>query len=301
MNYYQFHINDYLAHTAHLSPLEDIAYRRLIDLYYQSDGEYERNTNVIRLSRKIRMPAHEDVVESVLTEFFTVENGQYRHKRCDEELQKYKEKQEKARSSIAARWDKNKEIEPKSPKKPSSKASDPKTTARERNTNVIRTYYEGNTNQEPITNIYISDIDKSISSSGKENLPDITPRKKTLDELRQEAISEVCNYLNTQTGRKYTHGASCWGNLRQQFRQLKEPEIEPKVEICKLVIDSKWSEWGDTERAKYVRPETLFAPKHWESYVQDAEDWSKSRAPTVKTRKLDIVDGELREVKIESS
>ena len=34
MNYYPFHVGDYIAHTAHLHPLEDIAYRRMLDLYY---------------------------------------------------------------------------------------------------------------------------------------------------------------------------------------------------------------------------------------------------------------------------
>lgn len=31
MNYYPFHIGDYLTETAHLSWLEDCAYRRLLD------------------------------------------------------------------------------------------------------------------------------------------------------------------------------------------------------------------------------------------------------------------------------
>ena len=35
MIYYPFHIGDYIAHTAHLDPIEDCAYRRLLDAYYQ--------------------------------------------------------------------------------------------------------------------------------------------------------------------------------------------------------------------------------------------------------------------------
>ncbi|NDH69342.1 MAG: DUF1376 domain-containing protein, partial [Gammaproteobacteria bacterium] len=33
MHYYQFHIGDYKSHTHHLSLLEDLAYRRLLDFY----------------------------------------------------------------------------------------------------------------------------------------------------------------------------------------------------------------------------------------------------------------------------
>jgi len=34
MHYYQFNIGDYASHTRHLSDLEDLAYRRLLDAYY---------------------------------------------------------------------------------------------------------------------------------------------------------------------------------------------------------------------------------------------------------------------------
>ena len=34
MNYYPFHIGDFTAHTSHLTWEEDIAYRRMLDVYY---------------------------------------------------------------------------------------------------------------------------------------------------------------------------------------------------------------------------------------------------------------------------
>ncbi|NDC25981.1 MAG: DUF1376 domain-containing protein, partial [Proteobacteria bacterium] len=34
MHYYPFHVGDYQAHTAHLTNTEDLAYRRMLDLYY---------------------------------------------------------------------------------------------------------------------------------------------------------------------------------------------------------------------------------------------------------------------------
>jgi uncharacterized protein YdaU (DUF1376 family) len=34
MHYYQFNIGDYQSHTAHLTDMEDLAYRRLLDWYY---------------------------------------------------------------------------------------------------------------------------------------------------------------------------------------------------------------------------------------------------------------------------
>lgn len=37
MNYYPFHIGDYLSATRHLSWEEDAAYRRLLDTYYTNE------------------------------------------------------------------------------------------------------------------------------------------------------------------------------------------------------------------------------------------------------------------------
>ena len=34
MHYYNFHIGDYVTHTKHLTLLEDLAFRRLLDHYY---------------------------------------------------------------------------------------------------------------------------------------------------------------------------------------------------------------------------------------------------------------------------
>jgi hypothetical protein len=37
MHWYKFNIGDYLTDTMHLADAEDLAYRRLIDLYYMSE------------------------------------------------------------------------------------------------------------------------------------------------------------------------------------------------------------------------------------------------------------------------
>ena len=34
MHFYSFNIGDYMSHTMHLSPMEDLAYRRCMDIYY---------------------------------------------------------------------------------------------------------------------------------------------------------------------------------------------------------------------------------------------------------------------------
>lgn len=65
MIWYKFHIGDYLTHTVHLSDAEDLAYRRLLDLYYMSEQEIPLNMDAV--ARKIRLDL--DITESVLGEF----------------------------------------------------------------------------------------------------------------------------------------------------------------------------------------------------------------------------------------
>jgi len=40
MHYFNFNIGDYASHTRHLSLMEDLAYRRLIDAYYLAEKPF---------------------------------------------------------------------------------------------------------------------------------------------------------------------------------------------------------------------------------------------------------------------
>ena len=86
MNYYNFHIGDYISHTIHLSPEEDLAYRRLLDMYY--DTELPIPNNIPLVSRRLRMGS--DVVQSVLDEFFELTEEGYKNFRADNEISEYK-------------------------------------------------------------------------------------------------------------------------------------------------------------------------------------------------------------------
>lgn len=100
MNYYPFNIGDYAAHTAHLEPMEDLAYRRLLDVYYMREGPLPADTNAT--AKLVRMRSMVGDVESVLNEFFTLTEAGWTHGRCDEEIEKMQDKQAKARASAAA-------------------------------------------------------------------------------------------------------------------------------------------------------------------------------------------------------
>ena len=107
MRFYPFHVGDYQAHTGHLSDVEDLAYRRMLDLYYL--GETPLPNDAQWIARRIRMPAAAQEVQQVLDEYFTIsEDGFRRNKRCDLEISSYQRMKTGGAKGAAKRWPKDK-------------------------------------------------------------------------------------------------------------------------------------------------------------------------------------------------
>jgi len=127
MHFYQFHIGDYKSHTHHLSLIEDLAFRRLLDHYYLHELPIKQRD----VARQIGMRDHEQEVLAVLNEFFvSTENG-FINPRADEEITKYRKFSEDGKKGAAARWHKGGNGEANSPPNATPMATN---------------------NQEPITN-----------------------------------------------------------------------------------------------------------------------------------------------------
>lgn len=102
MNYYQFHIGDYISHTRNLSLMEDLAYRRLLDEYYLH--EEPLITGVEALARKIGMREYATEVQFVLETFFTLTDGGWANSRAEAEIAKYREYAAAGKRGAAKRW-----------------------------------------------------------------------------------------------------------------------------------------------------------------------------------------------------
>ena len=94
MHYFQFNIGDYKSHTTHLDLLEDLAYRRLLDLYYLH--ERPLNSGVASVARQINMREHENKIQTILEEFFQLTEEGWVNVRADREIQHYHGKIEQA-------------------------------------------------------------------------------------------------------------------------------------------------------------------------------------------------------------
>ena len=95
MHYYQFSIGDYRAATAHLSNEEDLAYRRLLDMYYDTEQKIPLDTQWV--ARRLRVDAH--VVRDVLNDMFVQQDDGWFHARCDDVIQQYHAMAEKNRAN----------------------------------------------------------------------------------------------------------------------------------------------------------------------------------------------------------
>jgi uncharacterized protein YdaU (DUF1376 family) len=104
MHYYQFNIGDYNSHTMHLSEIEDLTYRRLLDWYYLHESSIPLDLNEV--SRQIRMRSHSDCIATVLQEFFERTADGWIHHRANKEIEKVGDKSQKASASAKARWNK---------------------------------------------------------------------------------------------------------------------------------------------------------------------------------------------------
>ena len=143
MHFYQFHIGDYISHTRHLSLMEDLAFRRLLDHYYLHEEPIKQRD----IARQIGMRDNEQEVLTVLDEFFVSTESGYIHPRADSEIAKYRKFSEDGKKGAALRWHKDGNGEANSPP----------------NAIPIAT-----NNQEPITNNqepYIKEGKPSLSGS----------------------------------------------------------------------------------------------------------------------------------------
>ena len=104
MHYYQFNIGDYQSHTSHLSEIEDLAFRRMLDWCYLHEKPLP--LDVDEISRQIRMRTHSESIAIVLREYFERTEVGWINVRAIQEMLKVGEKSEKASASAKARWGK---------------------------------------------------------------------------------------------------------------------------------------------------------------------------------------------------
>jgi uncharacterized protein YdaU (DUF1376 family) len=86
VNYYEHHIRDYDAATAHLTWDEDMAYTRLMRWYYRKEQPIPAELSEACRQVRATSGAQRKAVESVLKEFFELREDGWHQATCDETI-----------------------------------------------------------------------------------------------------------------------------------------------------------------------------------------------------------------------
>lgn len=110
--------------------------------------------------------------------------------------------------------------------------------------------------------------ENSTKNSKKENVPPNgeTKEEKNRDKQVKDNIpyKEVINYLNIKTGKSLRYNTKSYQRLiRARWNDGY------RLKDFKQVIDNKAFSWQGTDFWKFMRPDTLFAPKHFDDYLNE--------------------------------
>jgi uncharacterized protein YdaU (DUF1376 family) len=136
MHYYQHHIGDFIKDTSFLTNEEVGIYMKMIWIYY--DTEEPIPNSLTELSMRVNARGKEDLIKGLLDLFFISSTQGWHHKRCDKEIEHYRQQLEfasKAGKASAAKRALNKTL------------SGFKQESNDRSTTVQPT-----NNQQPLTN-----------------------------------------------------------------------------------------------------------------------------------------------------
>jgi uncharacterized protein YdaU (DUF1376 family) len=204
MHYYQFNIGDYASHTRHLSPIEDIAYRRLLDLYYLH--ERPLNSGLTSVARQINLREYESEVKSVLEEFFTLMDDGWINVRADKEIAHFRGKIEQA--SRAGR------------------------ASAERRSNARSTDVQPTNNHKPITNNQIKERNPIVPAE----LPDwlnktdwndfVEMRKKLKKPMTDRAVKLMLSKLETMKNKGINTSEVLQKSILANWSDVYEPKVQ---------------------------------------------------------------------------
>jgi len=165
MNFYGFHIGDYASKTRHLSWDEDLAYRRLLDAYYTLEGPLPLDRRKIYRLVIASSAGQRRAVDDILAEFFTETADGFSNNRCEEVLQSYRAKAEKARASAEKRWGNAKQENSALPSHEDRNAN--------ASANAMRTHSEGNATITITNTITSKDIAGRGNAGAREPLAEL--------------------------------------------------------------------------------------------------------------------------------
>lgn len=207
MNFYDFHIGDYAVRTMHLDPLEDLAYRRMLDLYYTR--EFALPVSIDEIARLTRLRNHAKEIEAVLREFFTLTETGWTNEKCEEVIAQTQSKSGKASKSARARWDRVRAEKEAAANGPTPKCDgDANALPAQSDANAPTTHYPLPITQSP------TDVGDSAASAPEP----ATSKRKTKPSRSTAEIAETLTVADLITDGVERQHAEAWMRVRKAAR-----------------------------------------------------------------------------------
>jgi Uncharacterized protein conserved in bacteria len=246
MHYYTFKPKDYMSKTAFLEPLEDLAYRRMLDHCYLTEKPLPENIEEIAML--IRMRSHTDSIKIVLHYFFELTAEGYINDYVVRELSAYHSKSLKAKASADARWSKKRN-------KVNDLCGD--NSDCEINANALQEESECNTNQQPLTN-----NDKpitSINNIGDSDKPKRFDFKKSL--IEKGATEDLAiAFMAVRKNKKATNTEKAFDLFMNNVNK-SNMNLNQVLEIC---VQRDWKgfdpTWIQNKQPSYSTPQSRQTP-----------------------------------------
>lgn len=240
MHFYKFNIGDYARSTRHLSNEEDLAYRRLLDMYYENEAPIPVETQWV--ARRIRVAS--EVVQIVLEDMFELTEDGWKHARCEADIEEYQRNAERNREN-GKRGGRPKSVSKKPKQNPAGSQSDASGNPNQ----------TPNTNHKPLTTNQEPIIEDMSSDDDRVSVKDIVEAWNELAEAK--GLAKVVKVTDTR---------------RKQIQaRIKEYEPDDWSKALTAIYKSKFL-CGENDRGWKADFDFLLQPKSFVKLVEGAYD-----------------------------
>jgi uncharacterized protein YdaU (DUF1376 family) len=263
--WFPWYPGDYASKTAHLTMVEDSAYRRLLDHYYQMNGSMLANATILLRVCRAFDTAEIAAVPAMLSQFFTERDGYYHHERADVELEKRAILREKRAQA-------------------GSKGGQQKAAARVANATILLDgcYTQHNTTQQVSSEVSahvaiatkLTEVKKATSKKVNEPVPlDMVPDRPGGDLSPMQVLTRrLCDAMGTtpdllMRGRSFTGIA-----FAAQLEEWKAKGVDPEADVWPVIAKA-------AARAK-AKGTLISSPRYFEIAIFEARDNRLACMPT---------------------
>ena len=211
MHYFQFNIGDYASHTRHLTLMEDLAYRRMLDVYYLNECHLPVKAEDV--ARLIGMRDHISEIQQVLEEFFDLQEDGWSHKRADAEIAHFRDKREKASNAGKASAQRRSnvrstDVQPTNNHKPITNNQEPVLTSKE----VMSETPVSDADDDIDVKDVMHEWNDIAANLGKPKVRDLTPERRKLLKARlaQYKIEDFVTVFDKIERSAFLRGDTGW-------------------------------------------------------------------------------------------